>query len=77
MVIDFSGGKLIATAHELVVRLKGDHKVILQAQTDAIQLIGQGANVVSVNCSEAKWSIKLDNEQQIKQLSQQLGCDIA
>ncbi|NAX43126.1 PTS sugar transporter subunit IIA [Vibrio sp. V17_P4S1T151] len=76
MVIEFSGGKIIVTPHELVVRVLGDLAITLQAQADAVQLIGRGANVISVNCSESKWSIKLDNEEQIKQLSQQLGCNI-
>lgn len=78
MVIEFSGGKIIVTPHELVVRVLGDLAITLQAQAqaDAVQLIGRGANVISVNCSESKWSIKLDNEEQIQQLSQQLGCNI-
>ena len=42
MVITFKSGKVIATAHELVVRLDGEHRVTLQAQVDAIQLIGKG-----------------------------------
>ncbi|MFA0521254.1 DUF3389 family protein, partial [Vibrio sp. 10N.222.55.E8] len=57
MVITFKSGKVIATAHELVVRLDGEHRVTLHAQVDAIQLIGKGANVISANGSECKWSI--------------------
>lgn len=76
MVIEFKSGKIIVTAHELVIRLQGDHHVTLQAQNEAVELIGRGANVVAVNGSEAKWSIKLDNEQQLHQLAQELGCDV-
>ncbi|KAB0300686.1 DUF3389 domain-containing protein [Vibrio fortis] len=76
MVITFSGGKIIATPHELVVRLDGEHRVTLQAQVDAIQLIGKGANVVSANGSECKWSIKLDDEQQLRDIANEIGCDI-
>mgnify|MGYP001189013486 FL=1 len=76
MVIDFSHGKMIVTVHELVIKLTGAHMVTLQAQTDAVQLIGRGANVVAVNCSEAKWSIKLDNEAQLSELAAQLGISI-
>lgn len=76
MVIDFKSGKIIVTPFELVVRLDGEHRVTLQAQSDAIQLIGNGANVISVNGSEAKWSLKLDNEQQLQQIGAELGCDI-
>ncbi|WP_194437687.1 DUF3389 domain-containing protein [Vibrio fluminensis] len=76
MVIEFSAGKIIATPHEIVVKIVGDQMITLQAQTDAIQLIGRGANVVAVNCSEAKWSMKLDNEQQLVQLAEQIGIAI-
>lgn len=76
MMIEFSGGKIIATAHEIVVKLNGVQMVTLQAQTDAIQLIGRGANVIAVNCSEAKWSLKLDDENQLSELASQIGISI-
>lgn len=76
MVIEFLYGKIIVTPHELVVRLDGEHKVTMQAASDAVQLIG-GANVVVVNGSESKWSIKLDNDQQLKQIAGQLGCAVS
>lgn len=76
MVIEFLYGKIIVTPHELVVRLDGEHKVTMQAASDAVQLIG-GANVVVVNGSESKWSIKLDNDQQLKQIAEQLGCAVS
>ncbi len=76
MVIEFSLGKIIATQREVVIKLTGDSMVTLQAQTDAIQLLGRGANVVLSHGAECKWSIKLDNEDQLKQLSQEIGLDI-
>ncbi len=76
MVIEFKYGKIIATQHEVVVRLEGEHRAMMQATTDAVQLMGKGANVVVVNCSEAKWSIKLDNEEQLKLLAETIGCSI-
>ncbi len=76
MVIEFQYGKIIVTPHELVVRLDGSHKVTMQAVSDAVQLIG-GANVVVVNGSESKWSIKLDNDQQLQQIAEQLGCAVS
>ncbi|WP_159652865.1 DUF3389 domain-containing protein [Vibrio atypicus] len=76
MMIEFKSGKIIATPHELVVKLSGEHMVTLQAHVDAIQLIGRGANVISANGSETKWSIKLDNEQQLREIANQIGCDI-
>ncbi|MCZ4292429.1 DUF3389 domain-containing protein [Vibrio sinaloensis] len=76
MMIPFSGGKIIATAFEVVIRLDGVHMVSLQAQNDAVTLIGRGANVISANGSETKWSVKLDSEQQLIELSKQIGCEI-
>lgn len=76
MVIDFKSGKIIATSHEIVVRLDGEHRVTLQAQIDAIQLIGNGANVISVNGAECKWSIKLDNQEQLTELANAIGIAI-
>lgn len=76
MVIEFKYGKIIATQYEVVIRLDGEHRAIMQATADAVQLMGNGANVVVLNCSEAKWSIKLDNEQQLKQLADSIGCSI-
>lgn len=76
MLIEFSAGKIIVTPHELVVRMTGEQHLTLQAQSDAIQLIGKGANVLSAVGSETKWSLKLDNEQQLQAIAEQLGCAI-
>ncbi|TOP12412.1 PTS sugar transporter subunit IIA [Vibrio parahaemolyticus] len=76
MVIEFSLGKIIATQREIVIKLTGEGMVTLQAQTDALQLLGRGANVVLVHGAECKWSIKLDNEEQLIQLAQEIGIDI-
>ncbi|NVD07908.1 DUF3389 domain-containing protein [Vibrio sp. JPW-9-11-11] len=76
MIIPFSGGKVIASAHELVVKLTGPHMVSLQSQIDAISLIGRGANVIAAHGSETTWSIKLDDEQQLRDIAQQIGIDI-
>ncbi|MFH4817028.1 DUF3389 domain-containing protein [Vibrio alginolyticus] len=76
MVIEFSLGKIIATQREIVIKLSGSAMVTLQAQTDAIQLLGRGANVVLSHGAECKWSIKLDNEEQLAELSREIGTDI-
>jgi len=60
VIITFSGGKVIATTHELVVKLSGPHRVSLQSQIDAVSLIGQGANVIVAHGSETTWSVKLN-----------------
>ncbi|AEX24409.1 PTS sugar transporter subunit IIA [Vibrio natriegens] len=76
MVIEFSLGKIIATQREIVIKLSGASMVTLQAQTDAIQLLGSGANVVLCHGAECKWSIKLDNEEQLILISKEIGIDI-
>ncbi|MCR9538689.1 DUF3389 domain-containing protein [Vibrio alginolyticus] len=76
MVIEFSLGNIIATQREIVIKLSGSAMVTLQAQTDAIQLLGRGANVVLSHGAECKWSIKLDNEEQLAELSREIGIDI-
>lgn len=77
MVIVFNGGKVIANSFDLVVRLDGAHQASLQAHVDAVQLIGRGANVISVNSGECKWSVKLDSEQQLIQLAEIMSLDIS
>ncbi|ANP67137.1 DUF3389 domain-containing protein [Vibrio alginolyticus] len=76
MVIEFSLGKIIATQREIVIKISGSAMVTLQAQTDAIQLLGRGANVVLSHGAECKWSIKLDSEEQLAELSREIGIDI-
>ncbi len=76
MVIDFSLGKVIATPHEVVVKLIGDNMVTLQAHADALQLLGRGANVILAHGAETKWSIKLDDEQQLQALASAIGIDV-
>ncbi|HHF3040407.1 DUF3389 domain-containing protein [Vibrio diabolicus] len=76
MVIEFSLGKIIATQREIVIKLSGSAMVTLQAQTDSIQLLGRGANVVLSHGAECKWSFKLDNEEQLADLAREIGIDI-
>ncbi len=76
MVVEFKSGKVIVTPHEVVIKLSGEHMVTLQAQVDAVQLIGRGANVIAANGSETKWSIKLDNAEQLSEIAQQIGCKV-
>lgn len=76
MVIQFSDGKIILSAHEVVVRFGHDHRISLQAHIDAITLMGHGANVMIANGSETKWSLKLDDEEQLHTIAKTIGCDV-
>lgn len=75
MVIEFSGGKIIVTAQEIMCRIN-QGSVTLQSSGDSVTLLGAGANVILANSGEVKWSIKLDNEQQLLAIGDYLGCDI-
>jgi len=71
MLMTFSEGKIIANQHELVIRIESAAKVTLQAQVDEDKLIG-GANVITDNGSGIKWSISIDNQEQLKALSKEI-----
>ncbi|MBL4831637.1 MAG: DUF3389 domain-containing protein [Aliivibrio sp.] len=72
MVLTFSTGKIIANHHEVVIKMVGDSKITLQAQTDDITLFGS-ANVIVASGSGINWSVHLDNQQQIIELSEVIG----
>ncbi|MBY6198106.1 DUF3389 domain-containing protein [Vibrio hangzhouensis] len=74
MIVEFSQGKVIVTPHEVVVRLSGS-AVTLQGQVDALQLI-LPACVLSANGAECKWSVKLDNSQQIQTIAEQTSIEV-
>ncbi|WP_428775000.1 DUF3389 domain-containing protein [Vibrio sp.] len=75
MVIEFSSGKIVLTRQEINIRLSGVAMSVLQAQIEAIELIS-GANVVTANSGEVRWSVKLDNAEQLQQLSEHAGIAI-
>ncbi|MZI93933.1 DUF3389 family protein [Vibrio sp. CAIM 722] len=75
MLVEFSQGKIIVTTHEVVVKLAAPSQCMLHAQSEAISLFS-GANVMVANTGAVKWTITLDNPQQLNILSEQLGCDI-
>ncbi|MCL9783224.1 DUF3389 domain-containing protein [Vibrio sp. S4M6] len=76
MVIQYSGGKIIVTPFEIVVKENSTSMVTMQASSDAVTLIGNGANVITANTGEVKWSIKLDSQHQLQEVAQQIGCEI-
>ncbi|GAA5194117.1 DUF3389 domain-containing protein [Ferrimonas gelatinilytica] len=75
MKLTFSQGTLIANPNELMVRLEGPARITFQAAADCIQLVGI-ANVVTGFGGGVSWSIRLDNEEQLTELAEQLGVDI-
>ncbi|USD66770.1 DUF3389 family protein [Vibrio sp. SCSIO 43136] len=76
MVIEFSAGKIIMNQFEIVVRLNGDLRLTMQAQLDALTIMGKGANMLIANDNEVKWSIRLDDELQLSKVAEHLGIAI-
>ncbi|GAD31609.1 DUF3389 domain-containing protein [Photobacterium leiognathi] len=75
MIIEFEQGKIIATQHEVVVRINGNARINLQAQIDELTLIA-GANVVTAVGSGINWSLKLDSNEQLQLLADEIGIAI-
>lgn len=75
MIIEFEQGKIIATQHEIVVRINGNARINLQAQIDELTLIA-GANVVTAVGSGINWSVKLDSNEQLQLLADEIGIAI-
>lgn len=75
MIITFSQGKIIATQHEVVIRIDGCCRMMMQAQVDELTLIG-GANVITALGSGLHWSVKLDTDEQLQQLADEIGIAI-
>ena len=73
MVIDFSQGKIIVTAHEVQIRLNVA-SVVLQAMAEDIQL-RRDALVIIADAGVVRWSVKLDNLIQFEQVLNELGID--
>ena len=75
MLIKFNQGRIIANNRDLMIKLEGDAKVILQAQVDEISLLG-GANVITALGSGLSWSVRLDNREQLETLATAVGIAI-
>ncbi|WP_305462195.1 DUF3389 domain-containing protein [Photobacterium leiognathi] len=75
MIIEFEQGKIIATQNEVVVRINGNARINLQAQIDELTLIA-GANVVTAVGSGINWSVKLDSNEQLQLLADEIGISI-
>ena len=75
MILTFSQGKIIATQHEVVIRIDGSCRMMMQAQDDELTLIG-GANVITAVGSGLNWSVKLDSDEQLQQIATEIGIAI-
>ncbi|GLS89744.1 PTS sugar transporter subunit IIA [Psychromonas marina] len=75
MIITFSQGKVIANQREVMIKLEGDARITLQAQVDELELIG-AANVITAVGSGLSWSLRLDDGEQLQNLSTETGIAI-
>ncbi|WP_305417897.1 DUF3389 domain-containing protein [Photobacterium leiognathi] len=75
MIIEFEQGKILSTQHEVVVRINGNAGINLQAQMNELTLIA-GANVVAAVGSGINWSVKLDSNEQLQLLADEIGIAI-
>lgn len=76
MLINIPDAKIIVSPHSVVVRLEGESKISMEAQAEVIDLIGRGANVISANSGHSRWSIKLENREQLELIARELGLPI-
>ncbi|MFD2178483.1 DUF3389 family protein [Veronia pacifica] len=74
MVVDIPGGKLIVTAHEVMVKLE-QSRMTLRAQVDDISLLS-GAKMLIANGGSVSWSLSLHNDEQLKAISDVCGIAI-
>lgn len=73
MVLDFSQGKLIATEFEVQIRLSVAN-VVLQASAEDVSLRLDPPMIIA-NGGGVRWSMKLDNTDQLDALQALLGID--
>ncbi|AAN55049.1 DUF3389 domain-containing protein [Shewanella oneidensis MR-1] len=73
MVLDFSQGKLIATEFEVQIRLSVAN-VVLQASAEDVSLRLDPPMIIA-NGGSVRWSMKLDNSDQLQSLQALLGID--
>ncbi|MCE0495734.1 DUF3389 family protein [Vibrio salinus] len=75
MVINYSAGKIIVTPMEIVIRVSVSGGITMQAYRDTITLYGD-ACVIAANSGDAKWSLTLDNQEQLCLISKETGVEI-
>ncbi|PKF50426.1 DUF3389 family protein [Enterovibrio nigricans] len=71
MVIQISGGRVIATMHEVMVKLQ-ENRATLQAQVDDISILA-AAKMLVVSGGSINWSISLETDENVQALSDATG----
>ncbi|MDD1792098.1 DUF3389 domain-containing protein [Enterovibrio sp. ZSDZ42] len=71
MVITIPGARVVATMHEVMVKLE-QNRITLQAQTDDISLLAVPCMLIA-NGGSVNWSISLGNEENMEAVSHATG----
>ncbi|WP_028022451.1 DUF3389 family protein [Enterovibrio calviensis] len=71
MVITIPGGRVVATMHEVMVKLE-QNRITLQAQTDDISLLAAPCMLIA-NGGSINWSISLGSEENMEAVSHATG----
>lgn len=74
MVITIPGGRVIATAHEVMVKLQ-ENQITMQAQTDDISLLG-GPCILVASGGAVNWSFSLGNQENLQAVADATGIAI-
>ncbi|WP_394209571.1 DUF3389 family protein [Enterovibrio calviensis] len=74
MVIIIPGGRVVATMHEVMVKLE-ENRLTLQTQTDDISLLGAPCMLIA-NGGTVNWSISLGSEENLNAVSEATGVAI-
>ncbi|ABO24004.1 DUF3389 domain-containing protein [Shewanella loihica] len=74
MVIEFSGGRIIVSPQEVLVKLTTG--VSLYAMADDLRLLSAG-NIMVADAGAVRWHLSLDDANQLGDIAESLGVDIA
>ncbi|WP_394203664.1 DUF3389 family protein [Shewanella waksmanii] len=73
MVVEFSNGKIITSAFEIQIRLKSVN-VTLFAMAEDVKAIDDALLLIA-DAGAARWTIALDNLEQLQQIKQALAIE--
>ncbi|MGB2079504.1 MAG: DUF3389 family protein [Vibrio sp.] len=76
MSLTFSQGRIIVSSREIQIRFDAMPQTRLQAQVDALKLLGGGVNLIIAHDMDCQWTLRLDNDEQLQQIADATGLAI-
>ncbi|NKF51603.1 DUF3389 family protein [Shewanella sp. WXL01] len=73
MIISFSQGRLIVTAQEVQCRIVKSN-LVMAASVDDLTIYRQG-RVIVADAGTVRWSVSLDDDEQLQQVLAETGLD--